>query len=77
MDFKAMKRKAFVDDKPIDVTPNMTAGDVLSSQGYDATNRSLVQVAPSGSPVVLKPNDRINLNNGNRFDSQLNAVEGV
>ena len=76
MNFKRAKREAFLNDKPVDILPNMTAGDVLNRQGYDASNKSLVQISQSGKPVVLQPNERINLNDGNHFEAQLNPTAG-
>lgn len=76
MDFQRAKKQAFVDDQVIDVTPNLTAGDVLRQAGQDPGNTSLVQHTQSGLPKVLRPTDRINPRNGQRFNSQLNAVEG-
>lgn len=76
MNFKRAKREAFLDDKPVDISPNTTAGDVLSRQGHDASNRSLVQISQSGKPVVLQPNERINLSDGNHFEAQLNPTAG-
>jgi hypothetical protein len=66
---------AFVDEAPVNVTPNTTARDVMRAQGL-SSNRSLVQMSNSGKPVNLKPNDRINLANGNRFDSIVEPEEG-
>jgi hypothetical protein len=77
MDFQRAKKEVFVvDDQVIDVTPNLTAGDVLRQTGQDPGNTSLVQHTQSGLPKVLRPTDRINPRNGQRFNSQLNAVEG-
>ena len=68
--------EAFVDDTPTDVTPNTTARDLMRAQGIP-DNRSLVQVTNSGKPINLKPNDRINTANGNRFMSQVEPEEGM
>jgi len=76
MNFRRAKKEAFVDDNHVDVSQNTTAGEVLREQGYDPSNKNLVQISPSGKPVVLNPNERINLNEGNHFEAQLNPTAG-
>ncbi len=76
MDFIRAKKEAFVDDKPTDISPNTTAREVLRDQGHDPSNKNLVQISPSGKPVVLNPNERINLNEGNQFEAIIAPTAG-
>jgi len=74
--FNRARQTAFVDDEPQEVIEGEIVEDVLERNGYDPTNRSLVQVRPDNKPVILKPNDRINFRDGNEFMSQLNPTGG-
>jgi len=76
MNFRKMRQKAFIDEEPVEVNNGITAGEMLRSQGLDDLNRSLVQTNPNGSHKVLKSTDRIELKEGNRFESKVNGTGG-
>ena len=68
--------QAFIDDKPINVTPNTTARDLMRAQGI-AENRALVQMSNNGKPIALKPNDLVNPNQGDIFRSMVEPESGM
>lgn len=77
MDFREIRKQAFVDETPTTIHPGATAAEVLRNQGQDTSNRSLVQqLSPTNKPRILNSEDKIDLTKGNQFHSQINASGG-
>ena len=66
-----------VDGDVIDVTPTTTAAEIVQSRGYNPATTDLVQTTNSGSPKIIKSNQRFDPSQGQLIDFQIHGEEGV
>ena len=70
--------KAFtVDGDMIDINPTTTAAEIVQSRGLNPATTDLVQTTNSGSPKIIKSNQRFDPSQGQLIDFQIHGEEGV
>ena len=70
------KRRVIVDGMPIEVTEESSPADIIAAAGRNPSTYALVMDDGRGGSQLVPVNRRIELKDGQRFESQLSGIGG-
>ena len=70
------KRRVIVDGQPLQVPEVVTGGDIVCASGQDPSTRTVVMEDGNGGNQLVPSGKRIRLKDGQRFETNLNAIGG-